>query len=182
MEYLYLKSLHIVFMVTWFAGLFYMVRLMVYTREAQDKPMEERRVLTPQLLLMQGRLWYIIAWPGAIGTLIFGVWMLIVNPGLLKMPWMHVKLLMVAGLLAYHLRCEKLYRNQKKGFFSKTSFRLRLFNEIPTLILVAVVFLAVVKSESGLMWGGSAVALLGILIFAASWVYKKKRESKQDKL
>lgn len=176
MNYLYLKALHIIFVVIWFSGLFYMVRLMIYTREAQNKPNEERSILTQQLLVMQSRLWYIITWPGALGTTIFGLWMIFVNPALLKLPWMHFKLFLVFLLWAYHLRCQIIHNAQKKGRFYLTSFALRLWNEIPTLLLVSVVFLAVVKSQSGFMWGLVLVLLLGSILFIASLLYKKSRK------
>lgn len=176
MDYLYLKALHIIFVVIWFSGLFYMVRLMIYTREAQNKSMEERNILTNQFLLMQSRLWYIITWPGALGTTIFGFWMIIVNPTLLKLPWMHIKLFLVFLLWVYHVRCHVMHAEQKKGIFKFTSFTLRLWNELPTLILVMVVFLAVVKSQSSFIWGGAAMLILGTLIFIASVLYKKNRK------
>lgn len=176
MDYLYLKALHIIFVVIWFSGLFYMVRLMIYTREAQNKPAEERKVLTPQLLIMQSRLWYIITWPGALGTTVFGLWMIFVNPALLKLPWMHIKLFLVFLLWVYHVRCQIIHNAQKKGIFTLTSFALRLWNEVPTLILVSVVFLAVVKSQSGFMWGVASVLILGALVFIVSFIYKKNRE------
>ncbi len=83
MEYNYVKALHIILMVTWFSALFYVVRLFIYTREAQDKPAEVRLILTSQFLIMQRRLWFFISWPGMIGTLVFGSWMLVLNPTLL---------------------------------------------------------------------------------------------------
>lgn len=176
MDYLYLKALHIIFVVIWFSGLFYMVRLMIYTREAQNKPVEERSVLIPQLLIMQSRLWFIITWPGALGTTAFGLWMIFVNPALLKLPWMHIKLFLVFLLWVYHVRCHAMHASQKKGIFKSTSFALRLWNEVPTLILAGVVFLAVVKSQSGFMWGVAAMLILGTLIFMASALYKKFRK------
>ena len=95
MDYAYVKALHIIFVVCWFAALFYMVRLFIYATEAQKKDDVARPILTQQLLLMQKKLWYIIGWPGMIGTFIFGGWMLFMNMSLLSLPWMWLKLIAV---------------------------------------------------------------------------------------
>ncbi len=175
MDFLYLKAIHIIFVVSWFAALFYIVRLFIYTTEAQQKPALEREILTPQLLLMQKKLWNIIGWPAMIGTTIFGLWMLFQNPAYLFLPWMWLKLIAVVVLITYHLYCQRILKSQQKGIFKQTSFQLRLFNELATVLLVAIVFLVVIKSTSGLLWG-----LLGLFAFAATMMiavmlYKKAR-------
>lgn len=162
MEYNYVKALHIIFVVSWFSALFYIVRLFIYAREAQDKVPEARSVLTVQLLLMQRRLWYFIGWPAMVLSLIFGLWMLVLNPGLLALPWMWLKLIAVALLLLYHLECQRILRQQKQGVYKLSSFKLRLFNELATVFLVSIVFLVVLKSTSGFIWG-----TLGLFVFAA---------------
>lgn len=161
MDYNYVKALHIIFVVCWFAALFYMVRLFIYATEAQNKDAIARPILTNQLLLMQKKLWFIIGWPAMIGTFIFGLWMLALNPTLLKFPWMWLKLISVVLLALYHLQCQAIYKQQKEGIYKHSSFKLRLFNELATLFLVAIVFLVVIKSSSGLLWG-----LLGLIAFA----------------
>jgi protoporphyrinogen IX oxidase len=176
MDFLYLKSIHIVFVVSWFAALFYIVRLFIYTAEAQKKEDPEKTILTTQLLLMQKRLWYIIGWPAMIGTFIFGWWMIWQNPIYLELPWMWLKLIMVGLLFLYHLQCQMLFKKQSAGIFKWTSFQLRLFNELATIFLVAIVFLAVVKSTGSLVWG-----VLGLFVFAAVLMlfvtlYRKMRE------
>ena len=108
MELLYVKSIHIIFVVTWFAALFYIVRLFIYATEAQSKDEVARPILTQQLLLMQKRLWYIIGWPGAIGTIIFGFWMIFINPTYLQLPWMWLKLIAVGFLCLYHWQCQRI--------------------------------------------------------------------------
>ena len=100
MSYAVLKALHIVFVVTWFAGLFYIVRLLIYIQEAHDKPANERDVLLPQLKLMSRRLWKGITWPSAILTAILGTSLVWSIPGYLQAPWMHLKLTLVALLFA----------------------------------------------------------------------------------
>lgn len=181
MEYVYIKALHIVFVVSWFAALFYIVRLFIYATEAQLKDEQSKTILTPQLLLMQRRLWNIIGWPAMIGTFVFGLWMLIVNPGLLSQPWMWIKLILVGLLAIYHIECQRILKKQSQGVFSYSSFKLRLFNELATVFLVAIVFLAVVKSQNGLLWG-----LLGLIAFAAVLMlgvtlYKKNRLKQEAK-
>lgn len=181
MEYSYIKALHIIFVVCWFAALFYIVRLFIYATEAQLKDEQSRLILTPQFLLMQRKLWYIIGWPSLIGTFVFGSWMLYENPGLLSQPWMWIKLILVALLAIYHIECQRILKKQSEGKFHYSSFKLRLFNELATVFLVAIVFLAVVKSQNGLLWG-----LLGLIAFAAVLmvgvtVYKKNREKQNSK-
>lgn len=177
MNYRYIMSLHIIFVVCWFAALFYMVRLFIYTTEAQKKDEIAKPILTQQLLIMQKKLWYIIGWPSMIGTFIFGFWMVFTNLILLSFPWMWLKLIAVSLLALYHLNCQRIYTQQKQGVFKHSSLKLRLFNELGTVFLVAIVFLVVVKSSAGLLWG-----ILGLLAFAgiimlAVFIYKKRREN-----
>jgi putative membrane protein len=176
MDFLYIKSIHIIFVVSWFAALFYIVRLFIYTAEAQKKEDPEKNILTTQLLLMQKRLWYIIGWPAMIGTFIFGWWMIWQNPIYLELPWMWLKLIMVGLLFLYHLQCHMIFVKQSQNIFKWTSFQLRLFNELATVFLVAIVFLAVVKSTGSIVWG-----VLGLFVFAAVLmtfvtIYRKMRE------
>ena len=108
MEYDYIKALHLIFVITWFAGLFYIVRLFVYHAEAKQKPQPEQDILIKQYQLMQYRLWYIITWPSAILASVFAYWMLFFTESgtfWLTQPWMHVKLAFVLLLYIYHLKC-----------------------------------------------------------------------------
>jgi putative membrane protein len=176
MDFLYIKALHIIFVVSWFAALFYMVRLLIYTAEAQKKDEPEKTILTKQFLIMQKRLWNIIGWPGLIGTYVFGWWMIWQNPAYLSLPWMWLKLVLVGALTLYHLQCQMLHKKQSNGTFTWSSFKLRLFNELATVFLVGIVFLVVVKSTGSLVW-----SLLGLVIFAAIMmafvtIYKNMRE------
>ena len=176
MDYRYLMSLHVIFVVCWFAALFYIVRLFIYATEAQKKDEIAKPILTQQLLIMQKKLWYIIGWPSMIGTFIFGFWMLFSNMALLSMPWMWLKLICVGLLALYHLECQRIYKQQTQGVFKYSSFKLRLFNELGTIFLVAIVFLVIVKSSAGMLWG-----LLGMFAFAGIlmlcvFLYKKNRE------
>lgn len=177
MEYNYIKALHVIFVVCWFAGLFYMVRLFIYTAEANGKEEPAKSILTQQLLLMKKKLWYIITWPSAIGTVIFGGWMLIKNTALLYQPWMWLKLIFVTILILYHLQCHVFYKQQSAGMFKTGSFKLRLFNELATVLLVAIVFLVIVKSSSGLFWGMLGLFAFAGLLMAGVYIYKKQRKA-----
>jgi putative membrane protein len=179
MPYDYVKAIHIIFIVTWFAALFYMVRLFIYNAEAQKKEEVEKRILSEQFIIMQRRLWYIIGWPGMIGSIIFGFWMIFMNPVLLTFPWMWLKLISVALLIAYHLQCQRIHTQQKAGEFKMSSFKLRMFNELATLFLVAIVFLVVVKSTSGLLWGILGLIAFAAILFLFMKIYRKTLEKEE---
>ena len=136
--YLWLKALHIAFMVTWFAGLFYLPRLFIYHAQA-EVPADRRRFTT-----MERRL-FIIMTIGAALTAIFGAAMLIANPILLKQGWFHGKMFMIGAMLIYHYRCWRWIRILEEGHLPGNTRWLRWFNEIPVVFLLAVVCLAVIK-------------------------------------
>ena len=171
-----IKSLHIIFMVSWFAGLFYIVRLYIYHTEAQKKPEMERAILSTQFIEMEKKLWWIITTPAMILTVIFGTWMLIANPGLLKMPWMHIKLAFVVLLLVYHFVCQKVLFDVKKGIFKWKSNGLRIWNEVATLALVAIVFL--VEMQGSLNWIKGTVGFFAVAIglMIGIKIYKKTKK------
>jgi len=180
MEFNYIKALHIIFVICWFAGLFYMVRLFIYTAEAHEKEEPARSILTRQLILMQKKLWFIIAWPAAIGTVVFGFWMYFLNFSYYStQPWMWLKLFFVVILICYHLRCHFIYRNQESGIYRSGSFKLRLFNELATVLLVAIVFLVVVKSSSSLVWGMLGLFAFAVVLMTCVFVYKKQRKASE---
>ena len=178
--YLYIKSLHIIFIVTWFAGLFYIVRLFIYQTEALSKAEPERSILSKQLKLMSNRLWFIITWPSAVLTLILGIALLVLNPGWLKLPFMHVKLTFVFVLYLYHWACHVLYKQLQNGIAKYSSIQLRIFNEIATIILFAVVFLIVLKSAVDWVWGVVGIVLLSVILMLFIRLYKKIRESRSN--
>lgn len=162
MEYYnHVLALHIIFIVCWFAGLFYSVRLFIYHTEANDRPDLERKILQDEYIKIESRLWNIITTPAMYLTVIAGVTMLFLNSGLLSMPWMHVKLSFVFLLLLYHFKCQSIMSQLKVGIFKMSSYKLRLWNEVATLFLVAIVFMAVLKSGVNWIFG-----LIGFLIFA----------------
>jgi len=174
MTYFYIKALHIIFIVTWFAGLFYMVRLFVYSAESNDKSEPERSILLKQFAVMQKRLWYGITWPSAILTLIFGTWIGIIYGSL--PTWLLVKLIFVLGLFLYQLSLQSIFNQQQKENFKWTSQRLRMWNEVATLFLIAIVMLAVVKELLSLVWGVGVLAAVTLLLLLAIKIYKKYRK------
>ena len=174
--YNYIKSLHLIFIITWFAGLFYIPRIFIYHIEAQEKTAIERDILSQQLKLMAKRLWYIITWPSAILASFFAFWMLYKNPYYLKMPWMHVKLSFVLALYFYHFGCHKIFVQQQNGIVKFTSFRLRIWNEVATILLFAIVFLVVLKSAISWVWGVVGIVLFGILMMLGIKLYKNIRK------
>lgn len=172
--YFYIKALHIIFVVTWFSGLFYIVRLFVYSAEANAKPEPEKSILLKQFSIMQKRLWYGITWPSAIITLIFGAWLWYLFGSL--PTWLLVKLGFVAVLFLYHLSLHAIFNQQAKGFFKYSSQQLRAWNEIATLFLIAIVMLAVVKQMLSVVWGIAGLIVFSIILMTAIKVYKKLRK------
>ena len=178
--YLYFKSLHIIFMVTWFAGLFYMPRLFVYQIEANEKSSPEREILGKQLGLMAKRLWKIITAPSLVICSVFAILMLYAQPSLLSNPWMQIKLGFVILLYAYHIKTWSIHKELQSGIFRYPSKFMRIWNEGATIILFAVVFLAVTKSAVNWIWGVVGIIALGIFLMLGIRLYKKIQEKNPD--
>jgi putative membrane protein len=172
--YFYVKALHIIFIVTWFSGMFYIVRLFIYNTEAGERKPEESQVLRDQFNLMIRRLWLGITWPSALLTLAFGTWMAFLYGSL--PAWLWIKIGLVAGLFAYHLSLHHIYRQQAKGMFRYSSNQLRLWNEVATVFLVAIVMLVTVKQELSLVWGLLGLAAFILLLMSAIRIYKGIRK------
>jgi putative membrane protein len=134
---LWVKAFHIIFVVTWFAGLFYLPRLFVYHAMAEDTVSRQR------FEVMERKLYYGIMAPGAVLTVVFGLWLWL-GYGI-GGAWLHAKLVLVAALIGYHLWCGKLINDFKQGRSTRSHVWYRWFNEVPTVILVLAVILAVVK-------------------------------------
>ena len=171
--YLYLKALHIIFIVTWFSGMFYIVRLFIYNTEASVKEEPEKNILQNQFSIMIRRLWLGITWPSAILTLIFGSWLWSLY-GFFP-QWLVIKLCFVAGLYLYHFSLHIIYKQQAKGVFKYTSQQLRIWNEMATIFLVAIVMLVVVKQNMSFVWGITGLILFVILLMSAIKIYKLVR-------
>ncbi len=178
--YPYIKALHIIFVVTWFAGLFYMPRLFIYATEAGEQPEAEKKILRSQFQLMMKRLWYGITWPSAILTLILGL-IVLINGGwyaiVFEAPgrWLLLKLCFVVFLYGYHFSLQYIFSQQMQDIFRYSSQQLRLWNEVATVFLVAIVMLVVVKESMSFVWGIAGLILFVLLLFAAIAIYKKLR-------
>ena len=177
MDYQVVKALHIIFVVSWFAGLFYIVRLFVYHVEALKEDEPRQSILAEQYKIMQRRLWWIITTPSMIFTLLFGIWMLFLNPSLLKEGWMHLKLGFIVLLLLYHASCQVIMlRLSSSTTTALSSTKLRLWNEVATLFLVAIVFIVVLKSNLNWIYGTVGFFATGILLMLGIKAYKRLRK------
>jgi len=176
MTFLYLKAVHIIFIVTWFAGLFYMPRLFVYIVEAHSKGEPEKSILLKQLNLMASRLWYGITWPSAIVTLLMGAALILNQPSWLEQGFMHIKLTLVFFLYAYHFSLQYLFNQLKKGMVRYSSQQLRFWNEVATLFLISIVFIIVLKNALSMVWGLAGLLAVTLLIVAGMAIYRKYRK------
>jgi putative membrane protein len=174
--YQYVLAIHIIFVVSWMAGLFYIVRLFIYHTEANSKPEQERLILQKQFEVMESKLWFIITQPAMVLAVGAGLYMLYLNPLLLKVDWMWVKLSFVAGLLVYHFICQKIINQLKRGKFWMTGNQLRLWNELATIFLVAIVFTVILKSAIDWLYGLLGLMAFAVIILLAVKLYKKSRE------
>jgi protoporphyrinogen IX oxidase len=173
--YIYFKALHIIGFVTWFAGLFYLVRMFVYHAETNQKPKELQEDWRKQFTLMQWRVFKIIANPAMMITWTFGLLMLVANPDVLTQTWIQIKLVLLVLLLGYHFWCKKVIIKQEKGLPTFNSFQFRLFNELPTLFLVAIVLLAVVRDFINFLYLFGGIIAFGFVLFFIAKQYKKSR-------
>ena len=171
------KSLHVIGFVAWFAGLFYLVRLFVYHREAMDKAPDEKKILTGQYEIMESRLYKIITNPAMILTWVGGIGMLIINTDYLTFGWMQTKLVLLVLLTGYHHMLPGIMRKLSAEQSTMSSFRFRLFNELPTLFLIGIVLLAVYKDLADVLWVFLTLIGVSILLFLFAHWYKKRRES-----
>lgn len=171
-----IKSLHIIFMVSWFAGLFYMVRLFIYHVEAEDKEEPSKSILTTQFSLMQKRLWWIIATPAMVLTILFGLLMLLAFPSYLQFLYMNLKIAFVGLLLVYHFICQKIYFDLTLNKFHWTSSALRIWNEVATLLLVIIVFIVVLKDSTNWIYASIGFFALALLLLFAIKMYQAVRK------
>lgn len=176
MSFLYLKAIHIIFIVTWFAGLFYIPRLFVYLIESHSKKEPEKSILLKQLLMMASRLWYGITWPSAVITMGLGVALLMNQPQFLQQGYMHIKLILVLLLFGYHMSLHYLFQQLKRGVVLFTSQQLRFWNEVATLLLISIVFIIVLKNVLSMAWGLVGLIIVTISIIAGMKLYRKFRK------
>jgi protoporphyrinogen IX oxidase len=181
MAYSWFKAFHIVGVVVWFAGLFYLARLFIYHVEANQEPEPARSILKKQYGIMEKRLYGIITTPGMLVTVAMAIGLLVTEPEFLKQTWMHVKLSLVVLLLGYHHYCKRIMRQLEQDTCKWTSQQLRAFNEFPTVILVVVVMLVVFKNN--LPTDLTAWVVFGLIIAMAASIqlYAKKRRLDKEK-
>lgn len=190
MLYTIIKAIHIIFMVSYLAGIFYLVRLFVYYKDTDEFDELKQQILRNQYTFMAVRLWNIITVPAGILMLLSGLTMIFLNSGLLKTPWFHLKLTFLIGLGIYHFWCWKRVK-ELKNLNGKTlsipNIKLRQFNEIATFILFAVVFTVILKYSVIQYWWQLILGFLGIIILITSIVklvnrnkIKEKRQKNQD--
>ena len=176
--YLYLKAIHVIFVVSWMAGLFYLVRLFIYHTEAKERPEAEQKILFPQFETMERKLFNIITMPAMILTLLAGIVMVFIQPEWLHQGWLQVKLGFVLGLIVYNFICWNMMKQLRKSIFKFTSTQLRIWNEVATILLFAIVFLAVLKNAVNWIYGVIGLLVFSLIIMSAVKIYKYYRLKK----
>ena len=174
--YPYFLSVHIVFVISWMAGLFYILSLFIYHTEANEKLEPEKSILLSQFVKMETTLWKIICAPAMVITVLAGASMLTLRPGLLQADWMQVKLGFVFGLLIYHFICRNIAKKLKSGQFTLTSFQLRLWRELATIFMIAIVFVVILKSAVNWVYGLIGIMVVAMAIMIAVKLYKNYRK------
>ncbi|MCM1985222.1 protoporphyrinogen oxidase HemJ [Lyngbya confervoides] len=182
MGYFWFKAFHIIGVVVWFAGLFYLVRLFIYHVEAKDEPDPAPAILKKQYELMEKRLLNIITTPGMIVTVVCAIGLLVTQPEWIHQGWLHAKLALVGALIGYHFYCIRLMKQLHTDTCQWSGQQLRALNEAPTLLLVAIVLLAVFKNN--LPTDLTVWLIFGLVIFMAATIqlYAKKRRRDREKL
>ncbi len=173
--YDYLKSLHLIFVITWFAGLFYIPRLFIYHIEANSKPKDQKEILIEQFKIMTKRLWLIITWPSAILATGFGIALFVLHPFLLEEKYMRVKLIFVFLLILYHIKTHLIYKELQNDKINYSSNFMRYWNEGATIILFSVVFLITLKSATSWIFGVLGIISLSLFLALGIKLYKKAR-------
>lgn len=182
MSTFFFKSLHIVGFTAWFAGLFYLVRMFVYHREAFDQPEPARSILIKQHHLMQWRVYKIIMTPAMVLTWVCGTIMLCMYgwEWFCENIWIHWKLGLLFLLTGYHHYCKGIIKRLEKGEEVMTSFQFRLFNELPTIFLLSIVLLAVYRSRLDFLMAFGGIIAFGFLLFGGAKLYKRMREKNEN--
>lgn len=182
MAYYWFKAFHLIGIVVWFAGLFYLVRLFIYHVEANEQPEPARTILKNQYQIMELRLYNIITTPGMLVTVAMAIGLLTTEPDVLKQSWLHIKLLFVVALIGYHYYCSRLIKQLAQDECGWSGQQLRALNEAPTVLLVAIVLLAVFKNN--LPTDITAWVIFGMIIAMAATIqlYARKRRLDQEKI
>ena len=182
MAYYWFKAFHLIGVVVWFAGLFYLVRLFVYHAEAEQEPEPARSILKKQYELMEKRLYGIITTPGMLVTVAMAIGLISTEPGILKSTWLHIKLTFVVLLLVYHHWCKRIMKKLAAGECNWTGQQFRALNEAPTILLVLIVLLAVFKNNLPLDLTTWLIVALVVSMVASIQLYAKKRRKDKEKL
>ena len=182
MAYYWFKAFHLIGIVVWFAGLFYLVRLFVYHAEANLEPEPAQTILKNQYEIMEKRLYSIITTPGMIVTVVCAIGLISTEPEILKSSWLHIKLGLVLLLIGYHHYCKKIMKQLAKGECQWTGQQFRALNEAPTILLVMIVLLAVFKNSLPLDATTWVVFGLVVSMVASIQLYAKKRRQDKEKL
>ena len=182
MAYYWFKAFHLIGIVVWFAGLFYLVRLFVYHAEAEQEPEPARGILKKQYEIMEQRLYSIITTPGMLLTVAMAIGLISTEPEILKSTWLHIKLAFVILLIGYHHFCKRIMKKLAAGECQWTGQQFRALNEAPTILLVLIVLLAVFKNSLPLDATTWLVAALVITMVASIQLYAKKRRKDKEKL
>jgi protoporphyrinogen IX oxidase len=173
--YPYIKALHLVSVISWFAGLLYIVRLFIYHVETASRPEPERAAFHAQFALMERRLWLGITWPAMIAAAAFGIWLMILLRAW-EQPWFRLKAGLLVLLFAYHLACGRIRKDLAAGACRLTSKQLRIWNEAATLLLFAIVFAAVLKSPAAAGRGMLGVLAFGALLVGVLALARRRRK------
>lgn len=181
MAYSWFKAFHIIGIVVWFAGLFYLVRLFIYHVEANEEPEPARTILKNQYQIMEKRLYSIITTPGMLLTVFMAIGLLTTEPEVLKQTWLHVKLGFVALLLGYHHYCKRLMKQLAVDECRWSSKQLRALNEAPSLMLVVIVLLAIFKDSLPTDITVWVIVAMIIAMVATIQLYAKKRRQDKEK-
>ena len=175
MMYFWFKAFHLIGIVVWFAGLFYLVRLFVYHVEASQEPEPAQTILKTQYEIMEKRLYSIITTPGMAVTVTMAIGLISTKPEVLKLKWLHIKLAFVVLLLAYHFFCGWIIKQLEKGKCQWTSQQFRALNEAPTILLIIIILLAVFKNDLPLDLTTWLIFALVITMATSIQLYAKKR-------
>lgn len=175
MAYFWFKAFHIVGIVCWFAGMFYLPRLFVYHAEAYEQPEPARSILTKQYQVMEKRLYSIIMTPAMLLTIAMAIGLVTTEPAVMKEPWMQIKLGFVLLLVGYHHYCKRIMKKLAANECKMTGQQFRWFNEIPTVFFVIIVMLAVFKNNLPMDLTTWLIAAMVIGMVAAIQLYARKR-------
>jgi putative membrane protein len=181
MAYFWFKSFHFIGIVVWFAGLFYLVRLFVYHAEAQEQPEPAKTILKEQYQIMEKRLYNLITTPGMFVTVLMAIGLISTEPDVLHDTWLQIKLILVSLLIGYHFYCGWLLKKLAKNESGWTGQQFRALNEVPTVLLAMIVFLAVFKQNLPVSSSIAAILAMIVLMVVTINLYAKKRLNDRQK-